>query len=427
MTGALDGIRVLEFGQIIAGPFCGVQLADLGADVVKVEPPGGEAGRQRRTVLEGETKSFHSLNRGKRSLVVDLQRESGQRVVQRIIPSFDVVVSNLRFGVAKRLNIDYEALRQFQPTLIYAENTGFGTSGPDAGRAGSDIVAQAYSGMMAAEVKFDEHGGPELIQATGVVDFPAAWALAMGICAALFHRERTGEGQHVSSSLLSVTMAMMCRETARTPVFDAVTRDPMMERIAAVRARGGSYREVVEERGGVYELLGPQLRLYYGGYEVADGAIILGAITPANRARLRTILGVEDDPTADLEFDVLAPESRPLIDDIHRRIRERMLTKTLDEWIAIFDEAGVPASKVNLAEELADDPQVNAVGLMREIEHELTGPERFVGPLVELSATPTGSSKPSPPLDRHTDEVLTEAGIPADEVAALRAAGDVGN
>ena len=425
MAGPLEGIRVLEFSQIIAGPFCGVTLADLGADVVKVEPPGGESSRRRRSMVPGETKAFHALNRGKRSLVLDLKRERAQQVVHRIIPHFDVVVSNMRLGAAGRLRVDYETLRRFRPDLIYAEATGFGTHGPGATRAGSDIVAQAYTGLMAAEVKVDELGGPELVQCTGIVDFPSGMVLAMGVCAALFHRERTGEGQHVSGSLLATGMAMMNREIARAPVFDVSTRDPMMARVDAVRARGGSYREVVETRGGVYDLLGPQLRLYYGGYAVKDGAIILGTLTPPNRRQARAVLGIEDDPTEDLSFDVLDPANRPLIDGVRRRISEVMLTRTMEEWIAAFDAAGVPASKVNLPEELADDEQVNAVGLMLDLEHELTGLERQVGPLLQMSATPTGSRRASPPLGRHTDEVLREAGLTDPEIGALREAGEI--
>ena len=204
----------------------------------------------------GENKSFHSLNRGKRSIAVDLKHEDGKRLIERLVPTFDVVVSNMGYGAAARLGVDYETLRQYRADLIWAENTGFGGHGRNASRAGSDIVAQAYSGMMAAEVKCDELGGPELVQCTGIVDFPAGVVLAMGVCAALVHRERTGEGQLVRSSLLATGMMMMGRDIARSPVFDVETRDPLMERIEAVRERGGDYCEVVNERGGVYDLLG---------------------------------------------------------------------------------------------------------------------------------------------------------------------------
>ena len=425
MGGPLEGIRVLEFTQVIAGPFCGVALADLGAEVVKVEPLDGGSSRRRRSAIPGENKSFRSLNRGKRSIAIDLKHEDGRRLIERLVPTFDVVVSNMGYGAAARLGVDYESLRRYREDLIWAENTGFGGHGRNASRAGSDIVAQAYSGLMAAEVKCDELGGPELVQCTGIVDFPAGVVLAMGVCAALVHRERTGEGQLVRSSLLATGMMMMGREIARSPVFDAVTRDPLMERINAVRERGGDYCEVVNERGGVYDLLGPQVRLYYGGYTVRDGAIIIGALTDRNRSEIRTLLGIDDDPTEDLEFDVLDPANRPAIDATHRKIAAAFRTRSADEWIAEFDRLGVPASKVNLPEELADDPGVREAGIMIEVENELTGPEQFVGPLVEMSGSPTGSHRPSPPLGRHSREVLEEAGFEAAEIDGLYAAGAI--
>ena len=419
MGGPLEGIRVLEFTQIIAGPFCGVALADFGADVVKLEPIDGGPSRIRRSPIPGENKTFHSLNRGKRSIAIDLKHEAAQHLMQRLVPTFDVVVTNMGYGAAARLGVDYETLRRYREDLIYAENTGFGGHGRNASRAGSDIVAQAYSGLMAAEVKCDELGGPELVQCTGIVDYPAGMVLAMGVCAALVHRARTGEGQHVRSSLLATGMTMMGREIARSPIFDTVTRDPMMERVNAVRKRGGDYCEVVNERGGVYDLLGPQLRLYYGGYAVRGGAIIIGALSDRNRAQIRTLLGIEDDPTEDLEFDVLDPANLPAINRTRRKIAEAFRTRSADEWIAELDRLGVPASKVYLPEELADDPGVQEAGIMLDVEHELTGPEQFVGALVEMSASPTGSPRPSPLHGRHTSEILEEAGLSAEEIDGL--------
>jgi crotonobetainyl-CoA:carnitine CoA-transferase CaiB-like acyl-CoA transferase len=338
-----------------------------------------------------------------------------------------VFLTNSRPGAMEHLGIDYETLRQYRADLVYCEITGFGTRGPAARHAGSDLIAQSYSGLLAAEAKLDEAGGPELIQCTGIVDFPTSFSAAMGICAALFHRERTGEGQYLTTSLLVNGMTMMGREISRSPVFDVQpgSRDELMANIEAIRSRGGSYAEVIEERGGIYKLLGPQMRLYYGGHPVKDGALIFGALTDANREAIRTIIGLEDDPTADPDFNGREPEHYDRIMDAVARMRAIMLTKTAAEWLALFNAAGVPVSKVNLPEELADDPQVEALGLMLDIEHELTGAERFVGPLVEMSATPTGSRRPSPPLGRHTDEILSEAGIAAEEVAALRELGAI--
>ena len=170
MPGPLAGIKVFEVSQIVAGPYCGLNLVDLGADVIKVEPPGGEGGRQSGGFIPGESKGFHSLNRGKRSLVIDLASPDAQQLVHRIISGFDVFLINARPGVPEHLSVDYETLRKFRPDLIYLENTGFGRHGPLANRSGSDAVAQAYSGLMAGDGKVDEFGAPEIITATAPAD-----------------------------------------------------------------------------------------------------------------------------------------------------------------------------------------------------------------------------------------------------------------
>src|SRR6185503_11458543 len=162
-TGPLAGIRVLEFSQIVAAPVCGVALSDLGADVIKVEPPGGEQSRQSGAVIPRESKGFQALNRGKRSLVIDLQDPRGQAVIHRLMPDIDVVTINYRLGVAEHIGIDYDTLRKIRPDLIYWQNTGFGEQGPEKFRAGSDIVAQGYSGLMVTDSKTNDDGAPDLI------------------------------------------------------------------------------------------------------------------------------------------------------------------------------------------------------------------------------------------------------------------------
>jgi crotonobetainyl-CoA:carnitine CoA-transferase CaiB-like acyl-CoA transferase len=426
MPGPLDGIKVFEVSQIVAGPYCGLNLVDLGADVVKVEPPGGEGIRQSGGFVPGESKGFHSLNRGKRSLVIDLQSPDAQQLVHRIIAGFDVFVINARPGVPERLRVDYTTLRKHRPDLVYFENTGFGRRGPSAERSGSDVVAQAYSGLMAGDAKVDQYGAPEMISATAPADFHAGLAGAMAISAALFHRERTGQGQYVETSLLQAGLAMQGTRIGKLPAIDTHTTDRALDDMRAVQAAGGSYREMIEARGSLFDQMGrAAARLYYGGYAVKDGGIILGALTPLNRDQMRRAIGVEDDPTADPEFDSLPPENRKLVDEMLERIRGIMLTKTMDEWTEIFDREGAPVSRVNFPEQLAEDPQVQAMGYMIELEHELTGPETMVGPIVTMSETPTGSDRPSPPLGRHTDEVLHEHGIDDAEIAALREAGAI--
>ena len=420
-NGPLHGVKVFEVSQIIAGPFCGMNLADLGADVVKVEPPSGEGFRVIGAFMPGESKLFHTLNRGKRSLVIDLGKPAGQELVHRLIAGFDVFIINSRPGVPERLRIDYETLKRFRPDLVYLENTGFGTEGPSATRAGSDIVLQAYSGLMAGEGKIDKHGAPYLITSTGPADIAAGLSAAMGICAALFHRARTGEGQKISSTLLGAALAIQLSAVARVPVFDALVTDPLMARIHEARARGASYREIMAIKGDQFDRLGKAMRFYYGGYEVKDGAVIFGALTPLNRAQMRRVLGVEGmDPSEDPDFNALDPANDEAMERMHEHIREIMKTKTMDEWMELLNAAGAPASKVNMSEELYLDPQVQAMGMMREYDHELSGPELLAGPIVNMSVTPTGTDRPSPPLGRHTDEVLAEYGVNAQEVAALR-------
>lgn len=422
-TGPLAGIRVLEFSQIVAGPFAGVALSDMGADVIKVEPLKGEDRRNSGAVVPNEGKYFQSLNRGKRSLTVDLGTAEGQALIHRIIPEFDVVLLNYRAGVAERLNIGYERLAGINPGLVYANITGFGEKGPYVHRAGSDIVAQAYSGVMAAEAKIDEHGAPQTLQSSTYIDRTTGLAAAMGICAALFHRAQTGRGQELHVSLLQTALELLSDKVMREPVHDAVIRDPMLEELHAKRDAGARYDEIANVR----KQQAPRFashRLYYGGYHTKRGALVLGALTMQNRNTIRRILGI-DDPTDSPGFNAADPESRRLIEEWRERIQGKLLERDADAWVATFVEAGVPASVVQQPEDLADDPQVIAAGMMTPMEHPMTGPQQVVSPLVRMSVTPTEAVRPSPPLGSHTREVLLECGLSEAEVAALVAAGVV--
>lgn len=417
MTGPLAGIRVLEFSQIVAGPFAGVALSDFGADVVKVEPLEGESRRNSAAVVPNEGKYFQSLNRGKRSLTVDLSKPEGRAVIHRLVPAFDVVLINYRAGVPAKMGIDYATLRAINPRLIYASITGFGETGPYATRAGSDIVAQAYSGLMAAEAKVDDFGAPAPIISTTMIDRSSGLAAAMGICAALYHRERTGEGQELQVSLLQTALELQSDRVMREPVHDAVLRDPLVNELLAKRAGGAKYDELANVR----KAQGPRFashRLYYGGYHTGAGAIVLGALTQHNRDTIRGIIDIHD-PTDDRDFDAGAAGSKELIEEWRLRIQERLLSRTAEEWVSLFLEAGVPASVVQFAEELADDPQVIATGMMTELEHEMTGPQRVVGPLVRMSATPAEAKLAAPVLGGHSAEVLEAEGFSVEEIEAL--------
>ena len=423
-AGALDGIRVLEFSVVVAGPVCGVILSDLGADVVKVEPPGGEPHRRNRAVVPNEGKLFQTFNRGKRSLVVDLGSDEGRALIHRLLPQTDVVVVNYRLGVAKRLGIDYETLRAIRPDLIYVESTGFGTRGRLAASPASDIVAQAYSGLMAGEGKVAEGGEPLALTAGAWADYITGIASAMGVATALYHRDRTGEGQKISGSLLRSAMFAQSHIAMREPISDSVVRDVTMAQINEARARGADYREVVGIRLGSREL-GTQFALYYNGYRAKDGGVVLGALTKANRDAMRRVLGLEGENCDDPDYDALDPVNLAEAERWKQVIRDRIAERTVAEWVEAFEAAGTPVSPVNLPEEMSDDPQVVDEGIMVELEHEITGPQRVVGPIIELSETPTRARRASPPVGRHTRELLREFGLPEDEIDALAASGVV--
>ena len=207
MPGPLHGIRILEFTQIIAGPFGGMMLADMGADVIKIEPIEGEPWRLALQFIPGESKTYMSLNRGKRSLPLDLAKPEAARIIREMIPEVDVVIINARPDVPAKLGIDYETLSAINPRLIYCDNTAFGRKGPDSYRPGYDLIIQAMSGLMAAEGKIVD-GVPRMITSTAVADFATGIAVAWGVCAALFHRERSGKGQMVETTLLATALGV---------------------------------------------------------------------------------------------------------------------------------------------------------------------------------------------------------------------------
>ncbi len=419
-TGPLAGIRVLELSQIVAGPFAGIVLSDMGADVIKVEPPEGENRRNSGAVVPNEGKYFQSLNRGKRSLTVDLSKPEGQALIQRIITGFDVVLLNYRAGVAERLHIDYATLSALNPRLVYANITGFGDRGPFVQRAGSDIIAQAYSGIMATEGKVDDHGAPATLTSSTYIDRTTGLAAATGICAALFHRAQTGAGQEIHVSLLHTALELLSDRVMREPLHDTVGRDPLIAAIHEKQDSGAPYDEIAAIR----KAQGPRFashRLYYGGYHTKKGALVLGAITFRTRDTIRRILDFHDSTDAP-DFNAADPENLRLIEEWRREIQGRLMAREANEWVELFLEAGVPASVVNQPEDMADDPQVVAAAMTTELEHLVTGPQRVVAPIIRMSATPTEAARPSPPLAHHTREVLLECGLSDSDIDALLAA-----
>ena len=411
-SGPLDGVRVLEFTQIIAGPLSCQLLADLGAEVIKIEPPHGEPWRLNAQFIPLESKTYQGLNRGKRSLAIDLGHPDARDVIYKLIPDIDVVIINYRPDVPARLGIDYETLQAIKPALIYADNTAFGREGPWANRPGYDIVVQAASGLMAGLGKLDEHGSPKVGGA--YADYTTGYSLALAVSAALFYRAQTGKGQLIETSLL-VNALQIQGQSMSLPAADAATRGQLLADLETREADGVDYAQFVRNHDRA-----PQI--YYRGYATRDGAIAIGALSASLRDKVRQALGVEhnrDEPG----YDQTSPEQQAIDRAVNDQVETMIRAESSAHWERVFQEHGVPVSKVHFVEELSTHPQVVENEYMVALDHDLSGPQQMAAPPWKMSESPPAAQGAAPPLGRDTDAILTAAGYSEDNVTAMRVAG----
>lgn len=425
MTGPLEGVRVLDLTQIIAGPLGGQHLADMGADVIKVESPGGEPWRLTGAFMPGESKAYHVLNRGKRSLALDLREPAGREAIHRLARTIDVVVINYRPDVAARLGVDYDSLRAIRPDLVYVDSTSFGRRGPWAQKGGYDIVAQAVAGVLSSAARFDEHGTPVLMMGgLPVLDLVTGYAIAMAALAGLHHRAMTGEGQFIETSLLRTGLVLQHTKFSSLPPADVTGRTRFLEELRAARARGEGYREIVERRRNEYEA-GQVANIYYRVYYTSDGAIAVGNLSPGLRERFRQALGIEYDPRDhDPDYDADSPEAREFGLLLRDAVEAKFSEQPTAYWSEYLDARGIPNGELTFVEELLEHEQVRANAYFVELEHELLGPgEVQAPPAFQMERTPLRPTRSSPPLGHHSEDILVQAGLTPDEVRALRETG----
>jgi crotonobetainyl-CoA:carnitine CoA-transferase CaiB-like acyl-CoA transferase len=423
-SGPLAGIKVLEFSEIIAAPFGGMLLADMGAEVVKVEPPQGDPWRAFQPLGMREGRGYISLNRGKRGVVLDLTKPEALEIAHKLAAGVDVVIINYRPDVAAKLGIDYETLSATNPRLIYCDNTAFGRKGPYAHRPGYDLIAQALTGLMSVEGRREESGLP-LMNALPSADISTGLAIAWGICAALFSRERTGRGQCITTTLMGSALSIQNTRLMSIEATDTEQRETALAKINELRRAGSSYKEQLDVINGVRPAIG---NIYYRCYQTTDGFIAVGCLSTPLRVKLLGATGLEDwriglRPDA---IDVTDPEVQRRARDLVVEAEVLFLTKSTQEWLRTLDDAGVPAGALKYTEELLDDPQVLENDFLISFDHPLMGPVRAAAPMIQMSDTPLEGQGSSPTLGEHTDEVLAELGYDAAHIAALRERGVLG-
>ncbi len=422
-SGPLAGVRVLEFSEIIAAPLGGMMLSDMGASVIKVEPPAGDPWRAYQPLGLREGRGYISLNRGKRGIALNLNTPEAREIVHELAGRADVVIVGYRPDVSAKLGIDYATLSAKDPRLIYCDNTAFGRKGPYAHRPGYDIVAQAITGLMSVEGRQED--GVPLLNALPAADLSTGMAIAWGVCAALFARERTGRGQCISTALMASALTIQGTRLMSIEATDTEQREAAMSKVLEMRARGAPYKQQLDVIANVRPVIG---NIYYRCYRTSDGFIAVGCLSTPLRVKLLRVTGLEDwrigrRPS---EIDPADPEVRRRADKIVAQAEALFLTKTTAEWARVLDDAGVPAGPLRFTEELLEDPQALENGYIATFDHPLLGPVRVPGPMIQMSDTPLAGQGSSPTLSQHTDEVLRELGYDDARIAALHERGVLG-
>lgn len=377
-TGPLAGMRVLELAQIMAGPTCGMMLADMGADVVKVEKlPGGDDSRgYREPRVNGVSAPFMILNRNKRGIALNLKHAQGREILLRMVKEADVLTENYRRGTLEKLGLGYDVLSEVNPGLIYCAVSGYGRDGPYGDKGGFDLIAQGFTGLMSVT---GEPGRPPVKTGNSIADINAGVLAVAGITAAYVHKLKTGQGQVVDTSLMEAALQQTYWH-------------------AAIYFATG---ESVGPTGSAHLLTAP-----YQAFRASDGWINVGGANQANWERIADVLGHpewRDDP----RYATNSARMKNL-DALTTAMNAVLVTRSKAEWITAFDAAGVPVGPVHTIGEALSHPQALARGMVVDLMHPQAGPTKALGCPIHFSETPTQIKRPAPMLGEHSRELLKE-------------------
>ncbi len=396
MDGPLNGIRVLDLTRVLAGPFATALLADLGADVIKVERPGeGDETRHLPPMREGESHYFLSVNRNKRGIAIDLKRPAGRDLALELARASDVLIENFRPGVKTRLGLDHESVRRVNPAIVYCSISAFGQTGPLASRSAFDVAMQAMGGLMSLT---GEPGGPSLRSGLPLADLGTGLFAAIGVLAAVVEKQRTGRGQ-----LVDVAM------------FDSMA--------GLLTQYAGRYFMTGESAGHVGN--GHPAVAPYGSYHASDGDIVIANLGERFWPKIAGAIG-RPELAADERFRTNADRLRHR-HELDSLIEAETRGRTVAEWQATFEAADVPHAPVLDVAQVLEHPQAAARGLVAEVEHARLGRMRTTGRAIGLPAHPDGRPEPAPLLGEHTDRVLRDLlGCSEEQLRAWRSDGVIG-
>lgn len=388
-SGPLAGMRVIELAHIMAGPVCGMMLADMGADVIKVEKPTGDDSRRFVPPKVGdEAAAYMMMNRNKRGIALNLKDPGAVDVLRRLLADADVVIENYRKGTMEKLGLSYEELAEANPRLIYCEISGFGRTGPYADRGGFDLIAQGMSGLMS--ITGEGPGRPPVKVAAPISDINAGILAAMGVSAAYANAQTTGLGQKVDTSLFEAAIVQTYWQSA---IAFATGNRP-------------------EPLGSAHPLNAP-----YQSFQTSDGWINVGAANQGNWLRYLEVIGapeLNDDP----RFSSNAARMENL-DALVEILNGYMAQDTTENWLARMERASLPAGPVNDILQMHEDPQALARDMILEVDHSTAGKVKTLGHPVKFSRTPAKVAMAAPVLGQHTRAVLEEAGYNAGQIDAL--------
>lgn len=420
MSGALADVRVVEFAQVVALPVGGMLLASLGAEVIKIEPPQGDSSRViRPTGSKGQGRLFLVHNRGKRSLGLDLTHERAREVVEPLVASADVVTTSFKRTDLPRYGLTYEQLSAVKPDLIYLENTPYGPKGPMADMGGYDPVAMGLTGVT-FQASSDVRGAPKLM-VPAFADFGTGFLAALGVVAALRHRDRTGEGQRVETSLVSTAMVFSSQSSNWIDGLDEDRVEQLEAELTQAQDAGASFGDQQDLWWDSFRP-GNTGNVYFRYYRCADGFISVGCLSPGLAAKFRDAMGLTDPRHVD-GWDPKSPAAEPALLAFVTDVERRFVAESRAHWLAFLDDHGLPCGPVNNAEQAVNDPQIEANDYVEAIDQPGLGRMRAYAPPVRLTGSPAEPLGSAPHVGADNDDVLRDIGLSDAAIEDLRHAG----